>query len=185
MYFDTRPAFLDRGEDSMTSSPDLLSPRAEQYEQYRSLLDGKSVLDVGCCDGRWSAWALDSGAISVHGIDVNPDFINGGLPLMQEYFPDGAYSFDAVSWQDADPGMSYDAVLLFGILYWQDPYGLLEKAMGWGDVLLIDTPVGVVIDDADITLEDITATLEAGGFTVNATPYPDNNDRFTISAIRA
>lgn len=185
MYFDTRPLFLDRGQDSMTSSPKLLGPRAEQYEQYRHLLEGKSVLDVGCCDGRWSAWAIDSGAISTHGIDINPDFIKGGLPIMQEYFPEGGYSFDAVSWQDANAAMSYDVVLLFGILYWQDPYGLLEKAMVWGNILLIDTPVDVIIENAEITLEKITGILEAGGFTVSASSYPDNQKRFTVSAVRA
>lgn len=185
MYFDTRPAFLNRGEASMTSSPELLGPRAEQYEQYRPILEGKTVLDVGCCDGRWSAWALDSGAISVHGIDAERSFINGGLPLMQEYFPDGGYSFEVVSWQDADPTMSFDVVLLFGVLYWQNPYGLLEKAMNWGSALLIDTPVNVTIDGADITLPNIAAALEGGGLTVTAISYPDNPDRFTILAVRA
>ena len=185
MYFDTRPAFLNRGEASMTSSPELLGPRAVQYEQYRPLLQGKTVLDVGCCDGRWSAWALDSGAISTHGIDIEPNFINGGLPLMQEYFPEGGYSFDVVSWQDADPVMAYDVVLLFGVLYWQDPYGLLKKAMGWGSTLLIDTPANITIDGADITLPSIATTLEDGGFTATAMSYPDNPNRFTVLAVRA
>lgn len=185
MYFDARPAFLNRGEASMTSSPELLGYRAAQYEQYRPLLQGKTVLDVGCCDGRWSSWALDSGAINVHGIDIEPSFIGGGLPLMQEYFPEGGYSFDAVSWQDADPVMAYDVVLLFGVLYWQDPYGLLKKAMGWGSTLLIDTPVNITIDGADITLPSIATTLEDDGFIVTAMSYPDNPDRFTVLAVRA
>lgn len=186
MYFDGRPAFLNRGEASMISAPELLGPRAQQYEQYRPLLKDKTVLDVACCDGRWSAWALDSGAISVHGIDIEPRFIDGGAPIMADYFPAGGYSFEAVSWQDASPDLRFDVVLLLGIFYWQQPYELLNKAIGWGNTIIIDTPVNTlsVEADAEITLAGVITPLEGAGFTVTAMSYPNNPERYTILAVR-
>lgn len=167
-YFDTRGLFVDRGELSITSSNELLSRRAVNFEVFSGFVADKKILDVGCCDGRWSAWMLDHGASYVHGIDVNPTYINqGAVTIMPNYFPVEKFSFEVADIFSYQPSAPFDAVALFGVLYFKTPMEMIAKACSIADVILVDTVVdSITVDGGQIFESDVMQKFSDLGFSV-------------------
>ena len=167
-YFDSRNMFLNRGELSVASALENLSRRAINFEVFAPFVVGKRVLDVGCCDGRWSSWMLDHGASSVHGIDRNSDYINlGALTIMPNYFSSEKYSFEVVDAFDYQPLEKFDVVALFGVLYYENPSAMIEKYCSVSDVVLVDTSVDtILVNGGEILESDVRSKFAECGFTI-------------------
>lgn len=167
-YFDSRSLFLNRGELSITSGEDLLRKRAVNFEHFAQFIFNKKVLDVGCCDGRWSSWMLDHGASFVHGVDVNPIYINSGaLSIMPQYFPEEKYSFEVADILMYQPSVSFDVVALFGVLCFQDPMQMISKSCGIADTILVDSAVNTfVVGGGDIAESDVRNKFMELGFEI-------------------
>ena len=90
---------------------------------YLPMLQGKSVLDVGCNAGFFCGWAAFQGAARVRGIDSNPAFIDQA----KLWFEDCAFA--CMSWEDLGPE-KYDLILcLSAIHYAKDQQNLLDLLM--------------------------------------------------------
>jgi len=145
-YFDSRDLFLNREELSIASHPDTLSRRAINFEVFAPYVSGKKILDVGCCDGRWSAWMLDHGATHVHGIDISDVYINdGALAIMPNYFSADAYSFEVADIFLFEPTTQFDAVGLFSVLYFEKPYEMIRKVCSIANMVLVDITVDTIV----------------------------------------
>jgi SAM-dependent methyltransferase len=168
LYFDNRTLFLDRGELSITSGSEILSRRSENFEVFSPYVSGKKFLDVGCCDGRWSSWLLDKCATSVHGIDLEPKYINEGAnSIMPQYFPNGNYSFEVCDFFNYATDQKFDAVALFGVLYLQTPELMIEQACGLADCILVDTSVETsVVNGGEITEQIVRSKFSELGFEI-------------------
>ncbi|MBV8219656.1 MAG: class I SAM-dependent methyltransferase [Solirubrobacterales bacterium] len=86
--------------------------------------DGTSLLDLGCGDGAFCAFAAERGAV-VHGVDAEPDALATALQRV----PGGDFRLgmmESLPWDDA----SFDVVTSFnGLQYALDPeIALLEAA---------------------------------------------------------
>jgi SAM-dependent methyltransferase len=85
--------------------------------------DGTSLLDLGCGDGRFCAFAADRGAI-VHGVDAKPDAIADALDAV----PGADFRLammESLPWADA----SFDVVTAFNaVQYALDPDLALAEA---------------------------------------------------------
>jgi SAM-dependent methyltransferase len=168
LYFDNKTLFLDRGELSITSGSEILSRRSKNFEVFSPYVSGKKFLDVGCCDGRWSSWLLDKGATSVHGIDLEPKYINEGANvIMPQYFPSGNYSFEVCDFFSYATDQKFDAVALFGVLYFQTPELMIEKSCGLADYIFVDTSVETtVVNGGEITEIMVRNKFSAMGFDI-------------------
>lgn len=167
-YFDTRGLFVNREELSITSSNELLSRRAVNFDVFAGFVANKKILDVGCCDGRWSAWMLDHGASYVYGIDVNPVYINqGAVTIMPNYFPANKFSFEVADIFAYQPNEPFDAVALFGVLYFETPLLMIEKACAIADLVLVDTAVdSTTVDGGQIAEVEVIQKFVDLGFAV-------------------
>lgn len=180
MYFsDTRNEFLDRGELAIASEAEVLDSReAKISTNFSSYIDQVSVLDVACCDGRWSSWFLDNGANTVHAFDIEENYVSNAPTLMANYHDESLYSFETSSWEDFSTVESFDVVALFGILHFIDPADvatLLEKATTLGDTIIIDTPI-----NDDVTADSISSVLNGLNYTTTELEYDEENLRSYI-----
>lgn len=109
-------------------------------------LEGKRVLDLGCCQGYWSMEASRFGAASVLGIDSSEAFIQEAeaaaytLGINRCVFIK-SHLEDEDGWTGADP----DVTLMLGLHYHlTDPIHVLRRAMKiTKEVLVIDGEVAV------------------------------------------
>lgn len=187
MYFDQRPLFIDN-PFSMVSSREVLIPRLEVYNEiFSSHLNGKSVLDVACCDGRWSGWALDNNASHVTGFDINEEYINSGAKvIMPQYFDQSKYTFSVCDWENFIHPEHFDVTLLFGILHFGRAGELIQKFAESTNKILLDAVVNTsTVDGTHLGLADVTGPLESSGFSLS---YAKNEyfgpDRYFIVATR-
>lgn len=118
---------------------------------YGGSLNGKSVLDLGCCQGFWSFESRKAGASSVLGIDSSPFFVKEAEALRTVLQIEGcsflsAHLEDDPWWQQCPES---DITLTLGVLYHlTDPVHVLRKAMSRtkraivvdGEVALGETP---------------------------------------------
>jgi 2-polyprenyl-3-methyl-5-hydroxy-6-metoxy-1,4-benzoquinol methylase len=176
MYFDTRNVFLNREDASIASEPEVLGPRADSIDtHFASYVSGSSILDVACCDGRWSSWALDNGATNVHGFDSKEAFVSNAPALMANYHDSSKYSFETQTWEEFTTTSSFDIVLLFGILHVAGPVGhisLIQKSTTLASTILIDTGI-----NDDVTLESITEAYANLDYTVTVASIEDEGSR--------
>jgi len=136
-------------------------------------LRGKSVLDLGCGDGYWSARYAEKGAKRVLGIDGRRFccdqaelyfFENGFLPRGHARFFEGNVS-EASAWEEIRGEGPFDVTLLAGILHHIPNYReVLDRAADvTRDALVIDTRVGdpeerVTEEPGDLLFNAIEAT---------------------------
>ncbi|WP_338849749.1 methyltransferase domain-containing protein [Massilia sp. W12] len=106
-------------------------------------LSGARVLDLGCNEGYFSAYAQYAGAREVIGIDINPDFI----ARARQRFPASSYpglQFIVQSWEQLPPG-EFDLILLTSSLHYAtDQTELITRlmsALSPGGVLVLEIGV--------------------------------------------
>lgn len=176
MIFDTYPWFVNRPEsESEASSTEMLTERASRIEtHFPSFVNGVSVLDIGCSDGRWTAWALNAGATSVKGIDIEENLIATANATFAEHHSSEAeapltgYSFEVLDFVDIPPTDNYGCALLFGCVYVES----IDKAAAVTDTILFET-TRICIGGAYYDKSDFVTRLEGNGFTVT-----DHSDEF-------
>lgn len=177
MIFDTYPWFTDRPlSESGQSSYELLSMRAEYIEEhFNSHVSGGTVFDMGCADGRWSAWAIANDATSVKGVDENSSYIDSANSTFAEHHGDATYSFEAMSYADVPTDIIYGCVLVFGFVH---IVGLsaIDKATAITDKVLLDTA-----ENSTCTKEEIIARFTVNNF---STSDYSNADRILVLATR-
>lgn len=136
MYFDEKIEFVD--SEIVGSNYQNLKNRFYYLQKFKNYV-GSKILDVGCCDGRWSAWALDIGAKFVHGIDKEPSYIDKANLIFEKHFKKNQYKFECVNWKDFSCNEKYDSIFLFGLLYYNDQENLIKKCSELSDTILVDT----------------------------------------------
>jgi SAM-dependent methyltransferase len=140
MYFDSKPLFVNLPiDEAIVSAENILNARAEAMSVFSAELNGKTVFDVGCCNGRFSAWCLDQGATHVHGLDIESSYITSAENIMPNYFTADKYTFEVGDINNYTPISTYDIVTLFSILYFGNWETQIEKACSMADTILIET----------------------------------------------
>lgn len=118
--FDDHPLFFYTSETGHHASR-LNKRYAMLIEPHRSLIQGKSVLDIASHDGRWSFAALKAGAAHVIGIEARPHLVAAAEQTFRTY----EINRDTYKFMTGDffeqikllPKDSIDTVLCFGFMY--------------------------------------------------------------------
>lgn len=117
------------------------------------IFEGKTVLDVGARDGRWSFAAEKSGARSVTAIDN--DLSPGGL-FLKDYFESQVDFREVNLYEVPVPEGGYDIVMLLGTLYHlRYPFQGLQKCVDLlapGGTLAIETALLCAPEYSDLPL---------------------------------
>ena len=93
-------------------------------------LEGLSVLDVGCADGKFSLWAALRGADRVTGIERNRHNYERAL-FLKENLDLGNLELHWGGVESSCPDQRFDVVLCLGLIYHlRDPLGTLHKLRG-------------------------------------------------------
>ena len=146
-FFDTYPAFVDSSETGQLRERLNARQRLLVHDN-AALLEGATVLDIACHDGRFSFAALQAGATRVVGVDHKAHLLRTAQGHMDRYgvAPD-RYRFLAGDLFDClDDVGPVDVVLAFGILYHLgDHMRLFDRIFELGPRhLILDTKVSVL-----------------------------------------
>jgi len=138
-------------------SPEFLSSRIKHRQTLivdelvsRYNLKGKSVLELACNCGYWSARYAEHGAASVLGVEGRKKYVNQAYVYWHYNQFDAKYNFikgnveDTDTWLEINRQEPFDVSICAGILYHVKNY---EKIIQWlaeitRDVIVIDTRVG-------------------------------------------
>ena len=170
-YFDDRGLFVNQDIDkSITSEADVLNIKAAAMEGFASYVKEKTVLDLGCADGRFCSWFLDKGASKVHGVDIEKNYIDNAKVVMANYFTDDKYSFEVGDITDSSFSVSnYDVVALFNTLNYKSPFLQVEKACELAnECVLYSCAKEIAVDDTGevFTTAQIKNKFNFLGFTI-------------------
>lgn len=101
-----------------TVTPDLMKTRHELFFQ-KTDLNGKSVLDLGCCCAATGAWVLDNGAAHYTGVELQKDFVKTSINNMSEYYDRSKWNIIESSVEEFldVSDQTYDVILIAGMLH--------------------------------------------------------------------
>ncbi len=77
----------------------------------KNIIQGKSVLDIGCAAGAMGHWCLENSASLYHGVEVQKSYIETAEELLSVY--QNSKIFDNIE----DTNDSYDVVIAAGVLH--------------------------------------------------------------------
>jgi len=138
-----RPTKADHGDRHQWRWRHFFAPLLEAYG---GSLTGKTVLDLGCCQGFWTFEAVKAGAASCLGLDATERFVEEAEAART------ILGFERCEFRRAHLGRDrwaealepFHVTLLLGLLYHlDDPLGVLRDAMQLTtETIVIDTEVG-------------------------------------------
>ena len=108
----------------------------------REKLQGKSVLDLGCCVGASGAWALENGASSYTGVELQSDFVAHANANLQKYFPTHKWTVIESSFENFFKNniKHFDIILAFGVIYFGIHYQqFIDSLVKIGSTIIIES----------------------------------------------
>jgi len=114
--------------------------------QYGGSLNGKTVLDLACCQGYWSFEAKKAGAASVFGMDSSASFVEEATAVAAVLGYDCTFSVAQLEEEPWWQGMhKFDITLMLGVFFHlTDPILVLRKAMeATKETIVIDSEVAL------------------------------------------
>jgi len=103
---------------------DITNARLRHFESLSLPLSGKSVIDVGCGIGRFSAFLTEQGA-DVFCVDGRVE----NIEKLREFYPSRKCAVVDVESSDLLEHGNFDVVFCYGLLYHlSDPYGFIKNA---------------------------------------------------------
>ena len=146
-YFETKSDFIttDPRKDRTIRyniNPDFMFKRHTALLP-PEMLDGKSILDIGCCVGATGGWALEHGARYYVGVDINPDLCSLARENLHKYYGGNHWDVINSSFEDyfaEHPTDEFDIVFISGTLYAGfDWINLLKNLATAGKQVVIET----------------------------------------------
>ena len=94
-------------------------------------IQGKSILDLGCCVAAAGAWALANGAKRYVGVEIQKEYSELAEALLAKHFHDKDFSIRSEDFQEFLNGTdeSFDIIVMTGVIYCvTDLFALLKAA---------------------------------------------------------
>jgi SAM-dependent methyltransferase len=152
--------------------PNLITrdPRKDRYDRYNvnanfmtrrhqallpaNLVQGKSVLDLGCCVANTAGWCFAHGAASYVGVEINSDLCEAAEQNLQEYYPDQPWEIINLSVEDYFEKFGenrYDLIYYGGTIYADfDWIGQLQSLSRISDYIVLESvqpDIATYVDD--------------------------------------
>lgn len=144
--FETAPEFVD--EDNRRFRTWNPVSKSQMHAKHSALLpeqliNGKTILDLGCCLGATGHWCLSQGAAHYTGVEVQKEYTDIAEPLFARYHA-GKYAIHHMSIEEwlAQPQIQrFDIVCLLGVIFaFTDYYSVLKKCAAQArEVLAIES----------------------------------------------
>ena len=142
-----RPEFTDRDvrkhrppQVAYSVSPEFMTLRHEAMLP-ADLVQGRSVLDLGCAVAATGAWVLDAGASAYTGVELQAGFCNIAQENLSQYY-------DRTRWNIVESEIEsfvqnfaehYDIIVISGVLYGiADYFGMLKDMAKITDLMVIE-----------------------------------------------
>jgi tRNA (cmo5U34)-methyltransferase len=95
------------------------------------LVQGKTVLDLGCCVGSAGAWVLDRGAESYTGVEVQSTMSDLAAQNLAQCYPDNDWTIIETSFAEffQSNTTKYDIVIALGVVYSSVEYQIFLKSI--------------------------------------------------------
>jgi SAM-dependent methyltransferase len=107
--------------DFMSARYEILLPK--------ELVQGKTVLDLGCCVGSAGAWVLEHGATSYTGVEVQSTMSDLAAQNLAQCYPDRDWTLVETSFEHffQNNTTKYDIVIVLGVVYSSVEYQIFLK----------------------------------------------------------
>lgn len=147
MFFDNYPEFIESDNrskriDSQVTS-ESMSKRCEAFLP-KDLIQGKTILDLGCCVGAMGHWCLSNGASHYTGVEAQAQYSDLANHLLSKHHQQTQFQIDNIGitsflllktlqykW--------YDVVICLGVIYaFVDPIKVIHDLTRMGNVIVID-----------------------------------------------
>ena len=154
--FDDAPEFIELDNRQFRLLSAVTKEQMENKHEVlfpRSLVEGRTILDLGCCLGATGHWCLSEGATHYTGVEVQETYATAARMLMSKYHPNDAIIIES-SIEDflATNTQQYDVVAILGVIYvFTDYYSILKKIT---DIARESVVVESLYPDRDIFDED-------------------------------
>ena len=155
--FKTQPEWMaqDKRTGRLSTVPNPVKPGGPSlsysitpefmYDRHRvmlppGLIQGKTILDIGCMMGATGAWCLANGAKHYTGIESRESDLKLGEEIFKKYFDPSAYSLNNTWVETFNPNTQYDIVIASGVIYAVfDSFKFVKKITSLSrDVVLVD-----------------------------------------------
>lgn len=95
------------------------------------LVQGKTVLDLGCCVGSAGAWVLDCGAKSYTGVEIQSTMSDLAAQNLAQCYPDSNWTIIETSFEEffQTNTTQYDIVIALGVVYSSVEYQIFLKSI--------------------------------------------------------
>jgi SAM-dependent methyltransferase len=94
-----------------------------------SMVNGKSILDLGCCLGATGHWCLSHGASHYTGVEIQEGYVQAARRLLEKYHA-GKFFIEQIAIEQYlanPPSEPFDIVCVLGVLYaFTDYYSILK-----------------------------------------------------------
>lgn len=139
-FFDQYPLFYETGATSIRHGARYECMITDQLEH----IEGKSIIDLGSHDGRWSFAAAKNGASKILGFEGRQELVDLSRRNFSTYGVSGAqYEFivgDALNLMRAHNAWQPDTVFVFGIFYH------IHNHVDWISAIHDLNPKSIIID---------------------------------------
>jgi len=122
MFFEKYNDFMDvdpRKDRALTQvNAESMTKRCEVTIP-KWLVEGKTILDLGCCYGAYGQWALMHGAKHYTGVELQKKFVNPGRDLLNKYHDESKFSMieqDAAEFLEQN-NQKYDIIIAAGVIH--------------------------------------------------------------------
>lgn len=123
--FNEQPEFIST--DPRNERPEWLAYRIDpEFMRKRheillpgDALQGKSVLDLGSCNGASGAWALSHGATSYTGVELQAGYAEKSSEILAKYYPPERWKIIQASVEDflSKPTGKFDVIIALGVVH--------------------------------------------------------------------
>jgi SAM-dependent methyltransferase len=108
----------------------------------QKLIDGKRVLDLGCCTGASGAWCLSQGAAFYTGVEINEEFVRQSSICLTKYYDKSKWRIEPSSIDDFLDSREdkFDVIFASGVVHGSaDPIKLLTQISKKTDCVVIES----------------------------------------------
>jgi hypothetical protein len=178
--FLSQPEFIE--DDPRTERPEVFGYKIDaafmlhrhQIFLPKSLVENRSVLDLGSCNAATGAWCLSQGAKFYTGVEMQDRFVETSVKNLSKYYPRDRWDIEHKSVEEfiTQNKRSFDVIVASGVIHGlSDAIGVAREISKIADFVVFDSDHPRMITRSNYlsprTKAEFTASPEYGHFIEN------------------